>query len=133
MNNKCHHIRESLIPNKLIQAKIGVLSLVIPDMWIASSVQTRSTSASPVTSMDISQACVSRNKYLSKQKHPKHTNCKLKCYPTHLGGTHLKAPIKPSATTRPQSKSQLKGMPDPVDHPDQWIKAEMDRVGCHPH
>ena len=37
-------------------------------------IQVLSTSVSPVTCMDILQVCVSRNKYLSNQKHPKHTN-----------------------------------------------------------
>ena len=32
VNNKCQHTKESLILNKLIQAKKGVLSVVIPDM-----------------------------------------------------------------------------------------------------
>ena len=50
-----------------------------------------------------------------------------------MWGAHLKAPVKPSATAWSQSKSQLKGMPDPVDHPDQWIKVEMDRIESHPH
>ena len=68
--------KRSLIPNKFIQEKTGVLSVVIPDMWKVSSVQPRSTSVSPVTSMDISQACVSRNKYLSNHMCPKHINYK---------------------------------------------------------
>ena len=70
VSNKCYPTRGSLIPIKLIQAKIGVLSVGIPDMLKDSSVQPRSTSIHPVTSMDISQPCVSRNKYFSNQKHP---------------------------------------------------------------
>ena len=49
-----------------------------------------------------------------------------------MGGPHPNVPVKPSAAAQSQSKSQLKEMPDTVDHPDQWIKAEMDRVGHHP-
>ena len=77
-NSKCHHTRGSLILNKLIQANIGVLSVMISEMMKDLSVQPRRTSASPVTNMDISQAWVLRNKYLLNQKHPKHTNYKLK-------------------------------------------------------
>ena len=51
----------------------------------------------------------------------------------HTGGAHPKAPVRPSAPAWSQSKSWLKGMPDTVNHPNQWIKAEMDRVGNHPH
>ena len=80
MSNKCHHAKESFIPNKLIQAKIGVLSVVIPDMLKVSSVKPRSTSVSPITSMEISQACVFRNKYLSNHMHPKHLNYKMKSF-----------------------------------------------------
>ena len=47
-----------------------------------------------------------------------------------MGGACLKAPIKPSAVAQPISKSLLKWMPDPVDYPDQWIKAELDRIGA---
>ena len=54
------------------------------------------------------------------------------CCPTHIGGAHPKAPVKPSAAAQSQSKYQLKGMPDPVDQSNQWSKAEMDRVGYHP-
>ena len=78
MNNKCHHTKESLILNKLIQAKKGVQSVVITDMLKASSVQQRNISVSLVTSIDILPACVSQNKYLSSQEHPKHTSYKLK-------------------------------------------------------
>ena len=47
-------------------------------MLKVSSVQQRSTSVHLVISMDIIPACFSRNKYLSSQEHPKHTNYKLK-------------------------------------------------------
>ena len=54
-------------------------------------------------------------------------------HPTHMGGACLKAPVKPSASAWSQSKSWIKGLADPVDHPNQWIKAELDRVGSHHH
>ena len=50
-----------------------------------------------------------------------------------MGEACPKATVKPSATTPSQSKSQLRGMPDPVDHPDTWIWAQRDRKGHHPH
>ena len=53
-------------------------------------------------------------------------------HPTHTGGACLKAPM-PSATAWSQSQSQIKGMPDLVDHLNQWIKTKMDRLGRHPH
>ena len=54
------------------------------------------------------------------------------CHPTHIGGTCPKVPTKPS-TAQCQSQSQLKGMPDPVNHPSQWILEEMDRAEALPH
>ena len=55
-----------------------------------------------------------------------------KCHPTHMGGAHLKVPVKLS-TAWSQSQSWVKGMPDPVNHPHWWIKAEMSSLGDHPH
>ena len=75
-----HHTRERLIPNTLTQAKIGILNVVIPSMFKDSSVQPGNTIARPATSMDILQACVSRNKLLSNQECQKHPNCKLRAY-----------------------------------------------------
>ena len=69
VNNKVHHTTGSLIPNRLIQVRIGVLNVVIPSMLKDSCVKPRNISARPATSMDILQACVSRNKLLSNQKH----------------------------------------------------------------
>ena len=53
-------------------------------------------------------------------------------HPTYLGGAHLKVPAKPSAA-QSQSQSWLKEIPDPVNHPSQWILAQMDKVRAHPH
>ena len=78
VNNKCHPTTESFILNSLIQAKKGVLSVVITDMLKDSSVQQRNGSVSLVISMDTLPVCVSRNKYLSGQEHTKHTSYKLK-------------------------------------------------------
>ena len=50
------------------------------------------------------------------------------CYPKKA---HPKVSAQPSAAAQSQSKSWLKGMPDPVDHPHWWIKTERDRVGDH--
>ena len=80
INNKCHHLRRSLIQNKSIQVEIDVPSVGIPDMWKVSSVLPRSFSINPVTNMDISQACILENKCLSSQEHPKLISYKLdKC------------------------------------------------------
>ena len=43
-----------------------------------------------------------------------------------------KGPVKPLAAWS-WSQSQLKGMPDLVNHPSWWILEEMDRVGAHSH
>ena len=53
------------------------------------------------------------------------------CHPTYMGGACPKVPTKPSAG-HSLSQSQLKGMPDQVNHPSQWIMAGMDRVRAHP-
>ena len=53
-------------------------------------------------------------------------------WPTHTGGAHPKATVKPSATAWSQSRSQLRGMPDPVDHPNALIWTQRDRKGDHP-
>ena len=75
------HYKRKFDPKKLIQVQVGVLNVVFPSMLKDSSVQLRNTSARPVTSMDISQACLSRNRLLSNQKHQMN-NCKLRKY-TH--------------------------------------------------
>ena len=41
-------------------------------------------------------------------------------HPTHMGGAHPKTIVKPSAAAQSQSKPWLRGMPDPVDHPNTW-------------
>ena len=48
------------------------------------------------------------------------------------GEANQKVLAKPSSAWS-WSQSQLKGMPDPVNHPHQWIQAEMDVLGAHPH
>ena len=87
VNDKCHHTRGHLIPNKLIQVKIDVLSMVIPDMLKDSNVQMRSTSVSPVTSMDILQA------HKSKLPTTSHliTNLAYKLKPHHKRNQYLRA------------------------------------------
>ena len=56
-------------PKQAIQVEIDVPSMRIPNMWKVSSVLPRSFSANLVTNMDISQACVTRNKCLLNQEH----------------------------------------------------------------
>ena len=51
-------------------------------------------------------------------------------HPTYMGGALPKVPTRPSTA---QSWSWSKGMPDPVNHPNWWILAEMDRGRVHPH
>ena len=76
-NNKCHPTRRSLILNKPLQVGIAVPSVGIPDMWKVSIVLPRSFSVKLVTSMVISQACVTRNQCLLSPEHPKHISYKL--------------------------------------------------------
>ena len=52
--------------------------------------------------------------------------------PIHKGRARLKATVKPSATAQPQTKSQLRGIPDLVDHSNTWIWAQRDRKGDNP-
>ena len=54
------------------------------------------------------------------------------CHSTLMEGAHSKVPVKPS-TAQCWPQCQIKGIPDPVNLPCWWIKAEMDRVGAHPH
>ena len=49
----------------------------------------------------------------------------------NMGRAHPKVPLQPSAAACSRSSSQTKGMPDPVDYPDWWINAVMDRLGRH--
>ena len=54
------------------------------------------------------------------------------CHPTHTGEACLKVPV-PSAAAGSWSLSWIKGMPDLFYCPNQWVKAEMDRLGRHSH
>ena len=77
--NKCHHTR-SLILNKPIPVEIDVPSVGISNMWKIFSLLPRSFSVTLVTSLDIYQACVTRNKCLLSPEHPKHIGYKLDKY-----------------------------------------------------
>ena len=74
VSNKGHPTRRYLILNKPKQVDIDVASVGIPDMWKVLSVLSRNNSINLVIYMDISQACVLRNKCLLNHEHPKHVS-----------------------------------------------------------
>ena len=74
---KCHLIKRNLIQNKHIQEKIHVPSVETQHMQKVSSVLLRCFSVKLVTSMEILQACVIRNKFLLSPECPRYISHKL--------------------------------------------------------